>query len=151
MRNLLLIIVLFVFGSFGFTQVTHNINNNTYNNPSCQGYEFFASFDNTNDCNPSAGMPCFDVPLGNTNHNSSNQSCDTPFSNINDVKAMTLREVVSGIDYVISFCDPSGNQLLNGGTVLYGLGSCHLPSPPAFVNLYWTIDPVSYVIEITIF
>lgn len=118
MKNLLFLFVLVAFGSFVFTQVTHNINNNTYNNPNCQGYEFFVSFDNTDDCNPSAGMPCFDVPLGNTNHNSSNQSCVTPFTNINEVKAMTLKEYVTGQIFIISFCNQSGNKLLSGSDVI---------------------------------
>src|SRR5690554_3626483 len=151
MKNLLFFIALFTFGSFVNAQipVSHNINNNTYNNPSCQGYEFFASFDNTDDCNPSAGMPCFDVPLGNTNHNSSNQSCDTPFSNINDVKAMTLREYLSGQDFVISFCDQNGNQLLSGSTVI-GLPSCNLPNP-FNVLVAWNINLATNIIDITIY
>ncbi len=118
MRNLLLIIVLFVFGSFvnAQTLVSHNINNLT-SGMFCGGYEFFASFDNTDDCNPTAGMPCSDVPHGVTNHDSRNQygnqdlnggtvlgslaSCNIPITGAGVNVYWTIDPVLNHIDIII--------------------------------------------------
>lgn len=93
-------------------------------------------------------MSCFDVPHGVTNHDSRDQSCNT-FTNISDVKAMTLKVYSTGQTFVISFCDSNGNPVLNGGTLI-NLSSCNIPGS-ADVNVYWTIDLVSSHIDITIY
>ena len=114
MKNLLFSIVLFAFGGFVNAQnVTHSINNITDFGP-CSGYNLFASFNDSGNCPPSfAGVNCFDVPLGITTHDALNESCNT-FTNINELRGITIKEQISQNNYYVSFCDNMGNLMLNG-------------------------------------
>lgn len=136
MKNLLFLIVLFAFGSFGYTQVTHSIYNITDFGP-CSGYNLFGSFNDSGNCPPSfAGVNCFDIPLGVTTHTAFNESCDT-ITNINDIRGMTIKEQASQNYYYVSFCDNMGNLILNGSENIPPLLSCFPPIP---VSVSWTIQ-----------
>jgi len=146
MKNLLFSIVLFAFGGFVNAQnVTHNINNITNSGGLCSSYNLFASFNDSGNCPPSfAGVNCFDVPLGVTSHDALNESCST-FTDIVELRGMTIKEQISQSNYYVSFCDINGNlQLTGGGNI--NLPSCSSPT----TAVIWSIDVPNNTINVTI-